>query len=144
MHFQKFRTSLLLRYKKKTANSDQLDVGDILSRFVTDVLGSTEFGIDCNSLGDKHSKFYQMALKDFASFSFLKRILLGTFRDLGRKLHLSTTDKEIAEFYTDVLTKTIKYREENPKIQREDLMSLLIKLKNSLGSGALTFNQIAA
>lgn len=128
----------------ETAKNEPLEVGDVLSRFVTDVLGSTEFGIDCNSLEDKHSKFYEMALKDFASFSFLKRMLLGTFRDFGRRLHLSTTDKEIGDFYIDVLEKTIKYRKENPQVQREDLMSLLIKLKNSTGSDALNFNQIAA
>lgn len=130
--------------ENETANNIPMEVGDVLSRFVTDVLGSTEFGIDCNSLENRHSKFYEMALKDFASFSFLKRILLGTFRDLGRRLHLSTTDKEIGEFYTDVLEKTIKYRQENPQVEREDLMSLLIKLKNSTGSDALSFNQIAA
>lgn len=129
---------------KETANDYPMEVGDVLSRFVTDVLGSTEFGIDCNALEDKKSKFYEMALKDFASFSFLKRILLGTFRDLGRRLHLSTTDKEIAAFYTDVLEKTIKFRKQNPHVRREDLMSLLIKLKNSSGSEALNFNQIAA
>lgn len=130
--------------QKETAKNESLGIGDVLSRFVTDALGSTEFGIDCNALEDKHSKFYEMALKDFASFSFLKRMFLGTFRDLGRKLHLSTTDKEIGDFYTDVLEKTIKYRKENPQVQREDLMSLLIKLTNSSRSDALNFNQIAA
>lgn len=130
--------------QNETANKAPVEVGDILSRFVTDVLGSTEFGIDCNSLQDKHSKFYEMALKDFASFSFLKRMLLGTFRDVGRRLHLSTTDKEIVEFYTDVLEKTIRYRKENPQVKREDLMSLFIKLKNSSGTDALNFHQIAA
>lgn len=125
-------------------STNDIDIGDVLSRFVTDVLGSTEFGIDCNSLEDKHSKFYEMALKDFASFSFLKRMLLGSFRELGRRLHLITTDKEIGDFYTAILEKTIKYRKENPQVQRDDLMSLLIKLMESSGSDALNFNQVAA
>lgn len=135
---------LVAAIERETVNNDQLEIGDLVSRFVTDVIGASEFGINCNSLEDKHSKFYEMALKDFASFSFLKRMLLGTFRDLGRRLHVCTTDKEIGDFYTDVLTKSIKYRKENPQVQREDLMSLLIKLKNSSRSDALTFNQIAA
>lgn len=93
---------------------------------------------------DRQIEILRNGFKGFRFISFLKRMLLGSFRDLGRRLHISTTDKEIGEFYTDVLTKTIKYRKENPQVQREDLVSLLIKLKNASGSGALTFNQIAA
>lgn len=137
-------TTLVSVIEKETSRKELIDVGDVLSRYVTDVIGSTEFGIDCNSLEDKHSKFYEMALKDFASFSFLKRMLLGSFRDLGRRLHLVTTDKEISEFYTDVLDKSLKYRKENPQLKRQDLLSLLIRLKESPSSDALNFNQIAA
>ncbi len=89
-------TKLVNVIANEVANNGPIEVGDILSRFVTDALGSTEFGIECNSLEDKHSKFYAMALKDFASFSFLKRMLLGSFRELGRRLHVVTTDKELS------------------------------------------------
>lgn len=126
---------------KETEATGQLEIKDIMSRFTTDVIGSTAFGIDCNSLGDKSTEFYQMGLKSFSSFNFLKRAFLTTYGDLGRKLHIKTTNKEVGDFYTDVVRRTIKYREDNPEVQRSDFLNLLIKLK---GSDALTFHQIVA
>ncbi|XP_037027121.1 probable cytochrome P450 6a14 [Bradysia coprophila] len=126
---------------KDTFSKKPIDVGDLLPRFVTDILGLTEFGIYCNSMEDRHSKFYEMALKDFASFSFLRRMLLWTFRDLGRRLHFVTTDKEIGNFYSDVIGKLLQHRKDNPQLKRQDLVSVLTKLKDS---NTLSFQQIAA
>jgi cytochrome P450 family 6 len=112
-----------------------------LSRFTTDVIGSTAFGIECNSLEDKNTKFYEMGLKAFSSFNFFKRAFLQTYRDLARKLHMTSTNKEVGDFYIGVVRETLNYRKENPQIQRNDFMNLLINLKDS---GVLTFNQIAA
>lgn len=132
---------LVSTLEKETAESGQLEVKGILSRFATDVIGSAAFGIECNSLKDKSTAFYQNGLKAFANFNFLKRILLMMNRDLGRKLHIKTTINETRDFYMDVVRSTIKYREDNPQVQRNDFMNLLIKLRDS---GELTFEQIAA
>lgn len=126
---------------KETSETGQLEVRDILSRFTTDVIGSAAFGIECNSLEDKTTKFYEIGLRAFSSFNFLKRAFLLTFPSLGKKLRIKTSNKEVREFYIDVVRKTIKYREDNPHIQRNDFMNLLLKLQ---GPEALTFNQITA
>lgn len=132
---------LIKTIEKETTATGQLEVKDVLSRFTTDVIGTTAFGIDCNSLEDKTTKFYEMGLKAFSSFNFFKRAFLLTFKELARKLHMTSSNKEIGEFYTGVVRETIKYRKENPQVQRNDFMNLLIKLKDS---GELTFNQITA
>lgn len=132
---------LISTLEKETAETGQLEVKGILSRFTTDVIGSTAFGLECNSLEDKSTKFYQTGLQAFAGFNFFKRTFLMMNRDLGRKLHMKSTKKEIGDFYIDVVRSTIKYREDNPQVQRNDFMNLLIKLRDS---GELTFNQIAA
>lgn len=126
---------------KETSATGQLEIKDIMSRFTTDVIGSTAFGIDCNSLGDKSTEFYRMGLKSFSSFNFFKRGFLSAYGNLGRKLRMKTTNKEVGDFYIDVVRRTIKYREDNPEVQRNDFLNLLTKLK---GSEALTFHQIAA
>lgn len=135
---------LIDKIQQESAATGQLEVKDILSRFTTDVIATTAFGLETNSLDDKNTKFYEIGLKAFASFSFFKRAFLMTFKDWGRKLHMTTTRKEIGDFYTDVVRGTIKYREENPQVQRHDFMNLLIKLKNSTGPDSLTFNQIVS
>lgn len=129
---------------KETAESGQLEVKDVLARFTTDVIGSTAFGIDCNSLDDKTTKFYEIGLKAFAPSSFIKRNFCQAYPNLARKLRMRSISKELADFYTDVVEKTIKCREENPDLKRSDFMNLLIELKDPLRADPLTFNQIVA
>lgn len=132
---------LIRTIEKETKSSGQLEVKDVLSRFTTDVIGSVAFGIECNSLEDPSTQFYKMGLKAFSSINFLKRTFLAVYGNLGKKLHMKTTNKEVGDFYFDVVGKTVKHREDNPQLQRNDFLNLLVKLK---GPDALTFNQIAA
>lgn len=132
---------LIETIRKETAASGQLEVKDITSRYTTDVIGTTAFGIDTNSLADKNNEFYLMGLKTLAAFNFIIRAFLTIFQDLSRKLHLTATPREIPDFYMGVVKSTIKYRKDNPNEQRNDFMSLLIKL---MDAGSLTVNQIAA
>ena len=62
-------------------------------------------------------------------------------RELARKLRMKIFPEDISNFYMGVVRDTIKFREEN-KIERNDFMDLLIKMKNSKGDDALTFNQV--
>lgn len=119
----------------------QVEVKDVAARFATDVIASVAFGIESNSLQDKSSHFYQIGLKAFMSFNFIKRAFMMSHRKLARRLHMVSRSKEIHDFYTGLVENTIKYRRENPQENRNDFMSLLIKL---MDSGALNFNQIAA
>ncbi len=132
---------LVKTLKKETAATGQLEIKLVLSRFTTDVIGSTAFGIDCNSLDDPSTLFYQMGLKAFSNVNFIKRTFLSVYGSLGKRLRMTTTNKEVGDFYMDVVGKTVKYREQNPQLQRNDFLNLLLKLK---GPDALTFNQIAA
>lgn len=132
---------LVATIEKESKETGQLEVKGILSRFTTDVIGSTAFGLECNCLEDKNTKFYEIGLKAFASFNFFKRMFVTSFRDLSRKLHITTTRKEIGDFYVDVVRSTMKYRDDNPQVKRNDFMNLLMKLRDS---GELTFEQIAA
>jgi cytochrome P450 family 6 len=117
-----------------------IEVKDIHSRFTTDVIGKVAFGIECNSLEDNTTRFYQMGLKAFSNVNFWKRTLTTNYPDLARKLHITTSDSEVSGFYKDVVEQTIKYRSEN-NVQSNDFMSLLIKM---MKENALTFNEVWA
>lgn len=127
--------------EKETATEGPLEVKDILSRYTTDVIGATAFGVECNALENKNSKFYYIALKSFKSFNFLKRNFLQAYRKLALKLHVVTTNKEVSDFYFHIIDETLHCRKQNPQIQRNDFLNLLINLKNS---GVITFNQLVA
>jgi cytochrome P450 family 6 len=137
---------LLTVIDKQIEATGQLEVKDTLARFTTDVIGTTAFGIDCNSLEDKNSKFYEMGTKIFSpptSFfiSFFKRIMRATFKDLSLKLRLKSLPEDIAAFYMGITKKTVEYREKNPQENRQDFMNLLVQLKKQ---EVVTVEQIAA
>ncbi|KAL7015223.1 hypothetical protein ACKWTF_016353 [Chironomus riparius] len=108
---------------------ESVEIKDVASRFTTDVIAEVAFGIECHSLEDKHSKLYKMGQKSFGDVSFWKRTLTGAYPDLARKLHVTTSNKEVVQFFENVIQQNIKYRQEN-NVQRNDFMSLLIKMMN--------------
>lgn len=72
------------------------------------------------------------------------------FKNIARKLHVTFTRADTADFFMNVVKQTISYRE-NHNISRNDFMHLLIQLKNngvvdgeSSKGGNLTVEEIAA
>lgn len=135
---------LIERIERETLGTGQIEVKNILARFTTDVIGSTAFGIECNSLEDPTNQFYEIGQKAFSPGNFLKRSFLQTYRELGRKLRMRLSSKAVEEFYVDVVKKTIQYREENQNEKRKDFMNLLMELRDPSKPDPLTFNQILA
>ncbi|XP_058453121.1 cytochrome P450 6a2-like [Malaya genurostris] len=134
-------------------NGGVVDMKEFVARFTTDVIGTCAFGLDCNSLKDPNAKFRRMGRKIFTITPriFLRRMFCLTFRDLARFLNFRLSDPEVSDFFMNVVRETIEFRERN-KIDRDDFMDLLIKLKNAdpIDNGTpaklnrLTFNEIAA
>lgn len=133
---------LLNAMEKEISKSGQVEVEDLMSRFTIDVIGTTAFGIECNSLQDENAMFFKMGTKLTSSRShFFKRMIKDSFQGLARKLHIKLIPEEISNFYMGITKQTVEYRENNPQVNRHDFLNLLIQLKSS---GALTMEQIAA
>lgn len=137
----------------ETIKSDGVvEIKDLAARYTTDVIGNVAFGIECNSLEDPNNLFRQMGTKFFEKpkLTISQRIILSTFPGLAKMLNIHTNDKEITDFFVNLLKDTVDYREIN-KVRRNDFMDLLIQLKNgrSLDDGKkenskpLDFKQIA-
>lgn len=130
--------------KEKKLDGGAVEIKSTMARFTTDVIATSAFGIESNTLGDKTNKFLEIGLKAFAPGSFVKRHFVLNFPILSRKLGISTSNKEIQNFYIDVVRETIQYRKENPQVQRNDFMNLLIKMHDSSSPDALTFHEVVA
>ena len=132
--------NMLSILNKESCKPGPVDIKDLLSRFTTDVIGSVAFGINCNSLEDKSTKFYEMGTRNFSKpASFLKKAFRNSYKSLARRLHMKMLPENVAKFYLDITKSTLEYREKNPHVKRNDFMNLLIEMKDSL-----TVNQIAA
>ncbi|XP_055641825.1 probable cytochrome P450 6a13 [Toxorhynchites rutilus septentrionalis] len=138
---------------QEIARGSEIEMKEILARFTTDVIGSCAFGLECNSLHDPDAQFRKMGKKAFDAgfFRFFKIIAAQQFRTVARALHVTTTDPTVSNFFTGAVKDTVEYREKH-KIERNDFMNLLIKLKNmetldeddANNMGALTLEEISA
>ncbi|XP_055714134.1 cytochrome P450 6a8-like [Phlebotomus papatasi] len=146
---QNFHKILLDRIGDKA----EIEIKDYLSRFTTDVIGSCAFGLDCNNLRDPKVKFriYGDQVLGKSWWKIIVNSFAKSHIELARKLHITTTDKDVSDFYRGVVFDTIKYREENG-VQRNDFLNLLMQIKdrgnldgNTIDNeGKLTLEEIAA
>lgn len=135
------------------AHSEDIDVRDILARFMTDVIATCAFGLETNSLTNPTSKFREMGKKmiNFPKTKALKLIFASTFQQQATLLGIRWNDKEVSDFFMQIVKETIEYREQSGH-RRNDFMQLLIDMKkeNSIDmdeeadEDALTFEEIAA
>ncbi|XP_063698178.1 uncharacterized protein LOC134829111 [Culicoides brevitarsis] len=107
-----------------------IDMKEWIARFTTDIIGTTAFGLECNSLRDPDAEFRKQGKRVFAPTNPLKLLFAQNFPSFSRNvLHLSLRPKDLTKFFLKAVEDTVRYREEN-NIQRNDFMDLLIKIRN--------------
>lgn len=130
---------------------DDIEIYDLLARFNTDVISSCAFGIDSNSLADPDVPFRTMGKRmlNFPKLKSLKIFLAMVFRDKARALGIRFNDKDVSDFFMNLVRETIDYRK-STGLKRKDFMQLLIDLMKSDDDDdadneeKFSFNEIAA
>lgn len=134
-----FADKLNIVIKRESSDCGSIEIKDILARFTSDVIGNVAFGIECDSLKDKNSKFYEMAVRSMNSFDFIQRLVLMGFRKLARLFKLKLTPSDVSEFHMNTVKEIILQRKNGNADKRADLMNILIDL---MKRKELTFNQV--
>ncbi|KAJ9577523.1 hypothetical protein L9F63_005896, partial [Diploptera punctata] len=88
--------------KKPAGHKEVIEIKDILARYSTDIIASSAFGIECNSL---------------------------TFPKLTDYIRIGGIPKDVSLYFREMVKDTVEYREKN-NVHRNDFMQLLIQLKN--------------
>ncbi|KAL7026342.1 hypothetical protein ACKWTF_013875 [Chironomus riparius] len=131
---------------KSHPNLDDVDIKEVLARYMTDVVGNVAFGLEMNAISKPDSKFRQMGRKVFKTRNFMAQVLLFTnFRNLARLLGIRLFPKDVSDFFREIVKETVKYRREN-NIERNDALNLLMKIgtEGREGEEKLTLDEIAA
>lgn len=104
---------------------------DLFARFTTNIISSVAFGIENDSINDRENIFRKMGMKLFEPSlrNILVNMLIFVSPDLFVKSGIDPFGKELTNFMYSIVKQTIDHREKN-KIERNDFMQLLIKLKN--------------
>ncbi|CRK91124.1 CLUMA_CG004812, isoform A [Clunio marinus] len=130
-----------------------IDIRDVLARFMTDVIASCAFGLDTDCINDPNSQFRKMGRKmiHFSKSKALKLIFASTFQKQATFLGIRWNDVDVSDFFINVVKDTIRYRKESGT-RRNDFMQLLIDMMKDEskektfddGKVTLTLEEIAA
>lgn len=107
-----------------------VEVRDLCARFTTDVIGNVAFGLDCNSLKEPHTEFRIKGDKAFYTIHPIMEILASSNPSIFHKFGYKAFTSELIDFYSSIVRRTVKYREEN-HIKRNDFLDMLIEFKNN-------------
>lgn len=122
----------------------ELEVKDLLARFGTDVIGTCAFGIECNSLDDPDSELRRLSTLIFSEPRQDNWLycLITSFKNVSKWLGVKVVRDDVSEYFLGVVRETVAQRERDG-VHKNDLMDLLIKMKND-GDCSLTVEQLAA
>src|SRR5690349_17048211 len=109
-------------------NEDSFDFKELSRKFTVDVIASTAFGIEVNSIKHPGNDFLRIARKltNFGSFQvFLKHIGYAMIPSLMKMMDVHLFDKETTTFFHAASIDAMRIREEKG-IVRNDMINLLM------------------
>ncbi|XP_044270810.1 probable cytochrome P450 9f2 [Tribolium madens] len=115
-------------FRSKTSDTIELEMKDTLRRFTNDVIASTAFGLEINSLQDGKNDFLLMgeAATNFGYIRSLKFVLFTLSPTLCKLLKMKIIQTKVANFFSAIIKDTIRTRKEK-NIIRPDMIHLLLE-----------------
>lgn len=119
---------------ENASKSGSVEIKEMSNRFTIDIVSSTAFGMETNTLNYEHQEFVDLFQKVFigaeastlmVSIAFLYPKLMKILSILNFRMF----DKEISEFFSRVIKSSISYREAND-VKHNDFLNMVIQLKN--------------
>ncbi|RZC42383.1 p450 domain containing protein, partial [Asbolus verrucosus] len=116
----------------KALNGEGYEAKELCVRFTLNNVGSCAFGLEAKCFEEENSEFRQLADKFFSArcFQMVKLFLISLIPPLTRIVSMKFTPKDVEEKLTNIVTQTLKYREDN-NVVRNDFLHILQQLKNS-------------
>ena len=109
-----------------------IEVRDLTARFATDIIGSTAYGLDVNSFEDPDAEFrrYGKMIFHYTTIRGLEMLSIFFLPTVVRLAQIKMFGKQPTDFLRKVFWETLTQREKSG-IKRNDLIDILIELKNS-------------
>nr|WCC58066.1 cytochrome P450 [Pharsalia antennata] len=130
--------------EKSAEEKSDVDVLEVTACYTTDSIGSCAFGIECNSFKYPDADFRTMGRRFFTEFSVIDKLnlfLTVYAPKISQKLGVRNIQRDVSNFFVRTITDTVSHREKN-NFRRNDLLQLLIDLKNS--DVKLSMNELIA
>ncbi|XP_045537777.1 probable cytochrome P450 6a14 [Papilio machaon] len=109
-----------------------LNFSKFYETYTMEIIGSVGFGVECNGFKNPNSEFYVRGHEYFnpqTLYWTLVRALAFFAPDLFKKLKIRRIHPDIVNFFYNLVTQTVEYRQKN-NFKRNDFLQTLIELKN--------------
>ncbi|XP_024873863.1 cytochrome P450 6k1-like isoform X1 [Temnothorax curvispinosus] len=117
---------------KLEGNGKTIEVRDLTARFATDIIGSTAYGLDVNSFKDPDAEFrkYGKMIFQYDVIRGIEMLAIFFLPTIVRLARIKMFGKQPTDFLRKVFWETLTQRMKSG-IKRNDLIDILIELKNS-------------
>lgn len=141
----------------KDKNNQSIEVKDLFERYTADIIASCAFGIDINCIKNPDNELFISGKDIIQSMNFRVIVMYLVPHKILHFFNVRLLPKRVEDMFTNIIRKAVEYREAN-KIERNDIMQSLLKLKNGVtvkddedseqskteSAQRLTFEQLAA
>ncbi|XP_068631922.1 probable cytochrome P450 9f2 [Battus philenor] len=112
----------------KEHTTEDIDVADLMRRYTNDVIASSAFGYQVNSVKEKENEFYKMGqtLFNFTAWQRFLLFLTSVFPSVIKFFGFEIFSKKYTKFFDDLVATTMEHREKN-NIERPDMIQLLMQ-----------------
>ncbi|NWW53720.1 CP3AC protein, partial [Pedionomus torquatus] len=126
---------LVKNVEKKVANDDIVATKDIFGAYSMDVVTSTSFSVNIDSMGNPSDPFVTN-IKKFLKFNFLNPlfILFVLFPFVGpvlEKMNITLLSSKVTDFFSGVFMKMKKEREKGSSVNRVDFLQIMVDSQSS-------------
>ncbi|NXI64072.1 CP3AO protein, partial [Anseranas semipalmata] len=129
---------LVKNIEKKVANDEFVTMKDIFGAYSMDVVASTSFSVDVDSMSNPNEPFVTN-IKKFLKFSFLNPVfvLLVLFPfiiPVLEKMNVTLLPSKVMDFFNGIFMKMKKERENGYHVDRVDFLQLMVDSQSSQNS----------
>ncbi|XP_050297889.1 cytochrome P450 9e2-like [Anthonomus grandis grandis] len=117
-----------IKHFEKSDGDCEIDVKNAFSRFTIDVIASTSFGIEVDSMKNPKNDFFILGkeITELNIIMLLKVLLYQYFPSLYRFFNVSMFRKEVNDFFRNLIIETIQTREKEGTY-RPDMIQILME-----------------
>ncbi|NWS73261.1 CP3A9 protein, partial [Crotophaga sulcirostris] len=131
---------LVKNIQKRTEKNNILSVKDVFGSYSMDVVTSTSFGVNIDSMNNPKDPFVR-EMQKFVNINFIGPLAILTFvfpfiTPLLAKMNVSFFPNDVVDFFMRSITKIKQDREKDSKKGRVDFLQLMIEAQNSTGEGS--------
>ncbi|XP_066602052.1 cytochrome P450 9e2-like [Prorops nasuta] len=125
--------------EERPGEDGSMDFWELFSRYTTDVIASTAFGISIDSIAEPDNDFYKMGKQvTFTDASRAGKIfVIRNFPLLSKLLKVRLIGDEVKTFFDDVVRQTIEGREKRG-IVRPDMIQLMMEYNRKNAASRLS------